>query len=275
MFTRRKRAPWAWPIWVPPLLAMVGCAGSVATRQGPWPPTRIVDLTHAFDSETVYWPTEEGFVLERGTAGVTDGGYYYEAHRFRGAEHGGTHVDAPIHFWEGGESVDAIGLDRLVAPAVVVDVSDACRDNPDHQVGTEELRRWEKDHGLIPRGSILLLRTGFSGQWPDRSLYLGTDQRGVEAVSKLRFPGLAPEAARWLAQERKIAAIGLDTASIDPGSSTQFGSHVELFSHGIPAFENVANLELLPATGALVVALPMKIRGGSGAPLRIIALVPE
>ena len=274
-FTRIERTRRDWVLWLTTVLVIAGCGGTFPSRDWTRPQNRVVDLTHAFDSETVYWPTEEGFVLERGTAGVTDGGYYYEAHRFRGAEHGGTHIDAPIHFWEGGDSVDTIALERLVAPAVVIDVSEACRTDPNHGVSTEELQNWETKHGKIPPGSILLLRTGFSQQWPDRSLYLGTNERGAEAVSKLHFPGLAPRAARWLAQERNIAAIGLDTASIDPGSSTRFQSHVELFSHGIPAFENVANLDQLPETGALVIALPMKIRGGSGAPLRIIALVPE
>jgi kynurenine formamidase len=235
---------------------------------------RVVDLTHPFDSETIYWPTEAGFALERGFEGRTERGYYYSAHRFRAAEHGGTHVDAPIHFAEGGSAVDAIALERLIAPAVLVDVSSACARDADHAVDVAELVAWEAANGAIPAGSIVLLRTGFGRRWPDRARYLGSAERGADAVAKLHFPGLGAEAARWLAEERRIAAVGIDTASIDPGQSLRFEAHVALFEREIPAFENLAGLDALPATGFRVVALPMKIRGGSGAPLRIVAILP-
>ncbi|MCM3900094.1 MAG: cyclase family protein, partial [Pyrinomonadaceae bacterium] len=103
--------------------------------------------------------------------------------------------------------------------------------------------------------------------------YLGTEERGAEAVAKLHFPGLHPDAARWLAANRSIKAIGLDTASIDFGQSTLFESHRILFDKNIPAFENVANLDRLPPKGFSVIALPMKIKGGSGGPLRIVAIL--
>lgn len=244
-------------------------AGSVAA--GP-APERIVDLTYAFDARTIYWPTEEkGFTLSPEHAGVTDKGYYYASNAFAAPEHGGTHVDAPIHFWATGASVDAVPLDRLIGPAVLVDVRDPVRADRDHEISVADLQAWEKTHGPIPAGAIVLLRTGFGDYWPDRRRYLGTDERGVEAVAKLHFPGLAPQAAEWLADTRKIHAVGIDTASIDHGRSTLFGSHVALFSRGVPAFENVANLDRLPAKGFTVIALPMKIAGGSGGPLRIVA----
>ncbi len=235
----------------------------------------FVDLTHPFDAETIYWPTEAGFELERGFEGRTEAGYYYAAHRFRAAEHGGTHVDAPLHFAEGRSSVDAIALERLIAPAVLVDVSEACARDRDHAVGVAELAAWEGEHGRIPEGSVVLLRTGFGRHWPDRARYLGTAERGTGAVAKLHFPGLGAEAARWLAEERRIAAVGIDTASIDPGQSVLFEAHVALFEREVPAFENLAGLDALPSTGFRVVALPMKIRGGSGAPLRIVAILPR
>ena len=235
---------------------------------------RFVDLTHSFGADTIFWPTEEGFVLERGHAGRTDDGYYYEAHRFRSAEHGGTHVDAPIHFAEGKQTLDQIPLERLIGPGVVVDVTRACAKDRDHEITTDELRTWEAKHGTIPAGTIVLLRTGFAKHWPDRAAYLGTDERGAGAVAKLHFPGLHPDAARWLAAERKIAAVGIDTASIDHGQSKKYGSHVALFEKNVPAFENVAALDELPAKGFTVIALPMKIAGGSGGPLRIVAVLP-
>jgi kynurenine formamidase len=236
---------------------------------------RAIDLTHAFDASTIYWPTEEGFVLERGSAGRTAAGYWYEAHRMRLAEHGGTHLDAPVHFHEGGETADQVPLSRLIAPAVVVDVREAAARNADHAVSVADLERFEAAHGRIPDGAALLLWTGFDARWPDRARYLGTAERGADAVAKLHFPGLDPAAARWLVANRKLAAVGLDTASIDPGPSKLFESHQVLFAAGIPAFENLAHLDHLPATGATLIALPMKIAGGSGGPLRAVAILPS
>ncbi len=236
---------------------------------------RIVDLTHAFDSETIFWPTEEGFVLEKGVEGIVDGGYYYAAHRFRSAEHGCTHIDAPIHFYAEGWTLDQIPLDRLVGPAVLIDVSERCAQDPDYSVAVADFESWEKRNGRIPDTSIVLIRTGFGRFWPDRKAYLGTAERGQSAIAKLRFPGLHADAARWLIEARSIRAVGLDTASIDRGTSTQFDTHRALFEANVPAFENLAGLEELPASGFIVVALPIKIRGGSGGPLRAIAIIPD
>ena len=236
-------------------------------------PGHLVDLTHAFAEDTIYWPTDTaGFGFEVLAAGVTEGGFYYAANRFSGAEHGGTHIDAPIHFAEGRPSVDEIPLDRLVGPGVVVDVSPKASLDRDYLVGVEDFAAWEGRHGPLPEGAIVLLHTGYGRHWPDRAAYLGTERRGPEAVPELHFPGLDPAAAKWLAAERRVAAIGLDTPSIDYGQSTLFESHVTLFEAEIPAFENVANLDRLPVKDFLVAALPMKIAGGSGGPLRIIAM---
>jgi kynurenine formamidase len=250
------------------LVAVVGCAPDS-------PPVwerELVDLTYAFDADTIYWPTETGFEMTTRFAGKTDKGYYYEAHSVATPEHGGTHMDAPIHFFAGRDTVDTVPLDRLIGPGVVVDVTDPCATDRDYRVGTADFERWEAEHGPIKARTILLLRTGFGRFWPDRERYMGTDERGEAAVAKLHFPGLDPDAVDWLAA-RQIAAIGLDTPSIDHGPSTHFEAHVSLFEKNIPAFENVANLDRLPATGFTVIALPMKIRGGSGGPLRIVAVL--
>ncbi len=235
----------------------------------------IVDLSYAYDDTTIFWPTEEGFKLEREHGEVTEKGYYYASNKFCTPEHGGTHIDAPLHFNASGKSVDALPLEQLMGDAVVVDVSDAVAGKPDYQVRVPDLRTWENAHSRIPHHTIVLLRTGFGKRWPDRATYLGTDERGTGAVAKLHFPGLHPEAARWLVSEREIKAVGIDTASIDYGQSTMFETHVALFAQGVPAFENLANLDRVPVRGATVIALPMKIRGGSGGPLRIIAIVPR
>jgi kynurenine formamidase len=234
----------------------------------------LVDLTHPFSAETIYWPTEEGFVHEPGFRGRTERGYWYEAHRFRAAEHGGTHVDAPVHFAEGGASVDQIPLERLVAEGVRVDVSAACARDRDHAVTQVELEAFEAEHGRIPPGAIVLLHTGFARYWPDRARYLGHAGRGAEAAAGLHFPGLSGDAARWLAEERRVAAVGIDTASIDPGPSQDFAAHQALSAHAVPAFENLTNLDALPPRGFRVAALPMPIAGGSGAPLRAVAILP-
>jgi kynurenine formamidase len=233
----------------------------------------IVDLTYPFSAETIYWPTAEGFRLKVDAAGVTDKGYYYGANSFCAAEHGGTHLDAPLHFARGAVPVDRIPLERLVGPAVVVDVREKTARDRDYQVSTEDFAAWEKVNGRIADGTIVLLRTGWGKFYPDRKKYLGTDRRGPEAVAELHFPGLDPAAARWLVANRRIGSIGLDTASIDRGQSQTFESHQILFKAGIPALENVASLDRLPLRGFRVVALPMNIQGGTGAPLRIIALL--
>lgn len=235
----------------------------------------IIDLTHSFDADTVYWPTASGFELDVDFKGVTAGGWYYEANTFRSAEHGGTHLDAPIHFAEGRQHADEIPLERLIGPAVVVDVAKQAAANRDYQVSVEDFKAWEAAHGQLPDNIIVLLCTGFGKFWPDRQAYMGTDQRGAEAVPLLHFPGLHPDAARWLVENRSINAIGLDTPSIDFGQSAGFESHRILMEQNIPAFENIANLEQLPEKGFQVIALPMKIRGGSGGPLRIVAVVPQ
>jgi kynurenine formamidase len=236
--------------------------------------TKIVDLSHAFDANTIYWPTEDGFELQVEAAGITEAGYYYSANSFSTAEHGGTHLDAPVHFARGRWTVDQIPLERLVGPAIKVDVRAQCDANRNYEVQVSDLEAWEAEHGRIEPGSIVLLDTGFARHWPNRALYLGTEVHGPKAVARLSFPGLHPDAARWLTTEREIHAIGLDTASIDRGKSTSFESHRILFAANVPAFENLSDLDGLPAREFTVIALPMKIGGGTGAPLRVIAVLP-
>ena len=253
---------------------LAACAAQQKPQAG-FPAGQWIDLSHDFSSDTVYWVTAEPFKRTTVAEGQTPGGYYYSAYNFSAAEHGGTHIDAPVHFAEGKKTVDQLPLEQLIAPAVKVDVSAKALANRDYLVTTEDLQAWEAANGRIPDGSILLLQTGYGKFWPDKKNYLGTDRTGQEAVAELHFPGLDPAAADWLVKNRKINAIGLDTASIDYGQSTTFASHVTLMTNNIPAFENVANLDQVPVKGAYVMALPMKIKGGSGAPLRIVAFVPE
>jgi kynurenine formamidase len=240
----------------------------------PFPGGTVVDLSHTYDKSTVFWPTADSFRLETVADGMTPGGYYYAANNFFSSEHGGTHLDAPVHFAKGAHSVEQIPIERLLGAGYVVDVVDRASATADYQVTVEDIARAEAAQGPIPADAIVLLRTGFSTRWPDAARYLGTADRGEAAVARLHFPGLHPDAARWLVANRPIKAIGIDTASIDYGQSTAYESHRILYERNIPAFENLTALERLPPTGASVVALPMKIGGGSGAPLRAIAIVP-
>jgi kynurenine formamidase len=253
----------------------VACGEGSSGPERPFPDGTLVDLSHTFDEQTVFWPTSDRFRLEKVSDGVTEGGWYYAANNLFTSEHGGTHIDAPVHFAAGRDTVDRIPLDRLVAPIALVDVSAKCRDNADYQVTTEDLLDWERAHGQIAPDSILLLHTGFAARWPDAARYLGTAERGAEAAQKLHFPGLHPDAARWIVANRPVRAVGLETASIDYGQSTMFESHRVLFERDIPAFENLTALDRIPPRGGFMVALPMKIGGGSGGPLRAIAIVPR
>ncbi len=239
-----------------------------------WPDGQWIDLTHAYDRQTPFWPTAQGFTLDTVFAGYTEGNFYYSAFQFQMAEHGGTHIDAPIHFAEGKRTVDEIPIEQLQGQGIVVDVTLSVRGDIDYQITVDDFKAWEKANGRIPDGSIVLLRTGFGKFWPDKLKYLGTDKTGPSAVALLHFPGLHQDAAQWLVEYRSIKAIGIDTPSIDYGRSGTFMSHRILMERNIPAFENVANLDLLPGTGFHLIALPMKIRGGSGGPLRIAAFLP-
>ena len=253
-------------------LFTISCAQSPSNE---FPKGQWVDLSHDFSEETPYWVTAEPFKRTTVAEGMTPGGFYYSAYNYSAAEHGGTHIDSPVHFAQGKKTVDQVGLEQLIAHGVKIDVSGKAANDRDYRITVDDIKAWETSNGKMPEWCIVLFQTGFGSKWPDKKSYLGTDQKGPDAVKDLHFPGLHPDAAKWLVENRKIHAVGLDTASIDYGQSTNFESHVALMTNNIPAFENVANLDKLPAKGFHVVALPMKIKGGSGAPLRIVAFLPQ
>jgi kynurenine formamidase len=233
---------------------------------------RAIDLTHVFDGRTLYWPNApSGFELKTLAHGTTPGGYFYAANAFCAPEHGGTHLDAPIHFAEGRWTADEIPVDRLIGPAAVIDVQAAAARDADYRLTTSDVLGWEARHGRIAPGTIVLLRTGWGVRWPDRKRYFGDDTAG--RTTELHFPSYGPEAAELLVGERRVTAIGVDTPSIDYGPSQDFRVHRIVSAAQVPGFENVAHLDEVPETGAWIVALPMKIGGGSGGPLRIVALV--
>lgn len=235
---------------------------------------RLVDLSHTYDDSTLFWPTSPTHFEKQTLAeGVGDGGWFYSAYSVCTPEHGGTHLDAPRHFDAAGQTAEAIPLDRLITRAVVIDVRAQADRDRDYRLSVADVEAFERDHGRIPAGSTVLMRSGWSERWPDALAYLGDDTPGD--ASKLHFPGFGVAASRLLVEQRQVAALGVDTASIDHGQSHDFQVHRVAAAHNVLGLENLAGLEALPATGALLLALPMKIGGGSGGPARVVALVPH
>lgn len=259
-------------------LAAAGCSrertgsGPDSGAAAPFDETRLVDLTYPFDSTTLYWSPDEVFRVETVSRGMTPGGYWYASNRFCASEHGGTHLDAPIHFGEGRSGSHEIPLARLFGAACVVDVAHAAAEDADYRLTVEDLRAWESEHGPIPRGAIVLMRSGWGSRWPDRMRYFGAP--AMTETESYHFPGFSSEAAEFLTRERAVDAVGLDTPSLDHGPSRDFIAHRVFAAADVPGLENVANLDRLPPRGAWVLALPISIRGGTGGPARIVAILP-
>jgi len=155
--------------------------------------SKVVDLTYSFDQSTIYWPTAKSFDWQRESWGISPGGYWYTAARYAASEHGGTHLDSPIHFGKDKAPVDQIPLSKLIGAAVVVDIAAACAKDPDYRLSLADIASWEKQQGAIPNGAIVLVHTGWGKFWPDRKRYLGSDAPGDTA--HLHFPGISREAA--------------------------------------------------------------------------------
>ncbi len=233
---------------------------------------KIVDMTYAFSHATHHWPTAKAFSLERVAEGRAPEGFWYSSYNYAGSEHVGTHLDAPFHFAEGKWTTDQVPLAQTIGPAVVIDVRRQAKADRDYLLSVADIRDWEKEYGRIPDASIILVHSGWGRHWGNRKAYFGTAWPGD--VTNLHFPGVSREAAEFLVKQRALKAIGIDTASIDYGPSREFIAHRIFGEANIPIFENVAALERLPPKGATVFAIPMKIKGGSGAPLRIFAILP-
>ncbi len=252
---------------------LFGCLCPASGQSFDLATARIVDLSHSFDADTIYWPTSpSGFELKPVHRGPTQRGFFYYANTFCSPEHGGTHLDAPMHFADGRWTNAEMPPERFIGPAVVIDVTEKSARDPDYTLTPGDVAAWEAAHGRIPEGAIVLLRTGWSARWPDKKAYLGDDRPGD--ASNLHFPSFGPEAAALLVDERRVRLVGVDTASVDHGPSKDFLVHRIVAAGNVGGLENLTNLDRLPPTGAWVIALPMKIAAGSGGPARVVALLP-
>jgi len=229
--------------------------------------TRVLDLSYAISDKLVPWPGDEKFFEAKVNASVEKNGYFTRS--FWMLEHYGTHLDAPAHFPPGKATVDQIPVKQLFGPAVVIDVRAESGKDADYQLGAARVEEWEKRHGPIPEGSIVLLRTGWSSRWPDARKYRNQDAKG-----KMHFPGFSVEAAKLLI-ERKVSGLGCDTLSIDHGASSDYAVHHLALGAGLYQLENLADMSELPETGAFLIVAPIKLEGGSGGPVRVFALLPE
>lgn len=255
---------------------IVGCALALALlvfaqhreNSAPAPEFRqVLDLTHTLDAQVPTYELSEKPAFQATTVATIDKDGYF-AREISLPEHFGTHLDAPAHFAHGLWTVDQIPPERFVAPLVVLDATAGARTNADYQITVEDIARWEQAHGQIPPGAAVIADTGWGTRWDEVKEYRNADDKGV-----MHFPGYSMEAAKFLVEGRDVVGLGIDTLSIDYGPSKDFPVHHYTLSHSLYHLENVANLDHTPATGATLVVAPMKLGGGSGAPVRILALV--
>jgi kynurenine formamidase len=228
--------------------------------------TRVVDLTYSINDKLVPWPGDDKFFEAKTNATVEKNGYFTRS--FWMLEHYGTHLDAPVHFPPGKATVDQIPAQKLFGPAVILDVRTEAAKDADYRLPGSRVEEWEHAHGRIPRGAIVLLRTGWASRWPDAQRYRNQDKQG-----KMHFPGFSLEAAKILI-EREVSGLGCDTLSVDHGASDDFAVHHAALGAGLYHLENLADLSEVPEAGAFLVVAPIKLEGGSGGPVRVFAILP-
>src|SRR5689334_8722927 len=227
----------------------------------------VVDLTHAINDRVPEFEATQKSSFEAKTLTTVEHDKYF-TRTITLPEHFGTHIDAPAHFAKGLWTVDQIPPERLIAPLIVIDIASKVKQDPDYQLSVEDIAGWEHANGPIPPGAVVMARTGWSSRWESAADYRNADAKGV-----MHFPGFAREAAQFLTEGRDVFGLGIDTLSIDHGPSADFEVHRYTMAHSVYHLENVANLDRVPASGALVMVAPAKLEGGSGGPVRIFALL--
>jgi len=238
-------------------------------------PGRLLDMTYAYDEHTIYWPNATPFKLTSEFKGMTEHGYWYAANFYAASEHGGTHADAPLHFAKDGRTIDQIPLTDWIGQAVKIDARPQCAHNRDYLLSVADIQNWEKKYGRIPAGAWVIMYTGIGTQfYPDPKRVLGTDKKGLSAIAELSFPAFSRESAEFLTKSRNIKGIAIDTPSIDYGKSQDFWVHRIICGADKLGLENIANLDKLPIKGATLYVIPMSIKGATGAPARVFAILP-
>jgi kynurenine formamidase len=236
---------------------------------------KILDMTFPFDNNAINWPTALPFTLEKLNWGISEGGWWYASNNYKSCEHVGTHADAPIHFAEGGRTIDQVPLWEWIGPAVKIDVVEKCMENRDYLLTVDDIKAWEEKYGKLPDKAWIIMYTGIDTKYyPDKKKVLGTNKSGPEALPELSFPSFSPEVAEFLVKERNITGVAIDTPSIDYGKSKDFMVHRILFAADKLGLENIANLDKLPEKGAMLYVIPMLIKDGTGSPARVFALLP-
>ena len=228
--------------------------------------TQVLDLAYAINDRLVPWPGDKRWFEANVNASVERDGYFTRS--FWMLEHYGTHLDAPIHFPPGKTPVDQIPPRQFFGMAAVLDVRAEGSADVDYQLPAARIDDWERRHGQISEGTIVLLRTGWASRWPDARSYRNEDETG-----RMHFPGFSIEAVERLI-ERKVSGIGCDTMSVDRGASQDFAAHHLALGAGLYNLENLSDLSELPEKGAFLVVAPIKLEGGSGGPVRVFALLP-
>lgn len=227
---------------------------------------KAVDLSHVLNSKTPdFFGDHDIYHFDHKTL-VKDSGY--STGTFQTPEHFGTHVDAPVHFAKGAQPIDQISVKRLVVPAVVIDIRNQAETNPDCLLSEAMIQEWEKEHGRIPDNAAVLLLTGWSKRWDSEQQY-----RNLDSKNQMHFPSYSIEAVKFLIEQRKINAIGVDTLSIDPGISTTYPVHKISAQNNVYGIENLNNLDQLPAKGILLFCGVPALEGGTGCPARVVAIV--
>lgn len=237
---------------------------------------KMVDLTHAFAPGIPRWKgfpdekRETAYWYDKGKGSLGDG-FFTEIFTLVGQW--GTHVDPPAHFTRGLRTVDQINLTEMILPLVVIDVHEESARNPDYTLTLERVKKWEADHGPIPVGAFVAMRTDWSKRWPDSAAMENRDDKGVS-----HYPGWSMPALKYLYEERKITASGHETTDTDPGIATtkdDYALESYILSTNHYQIELLANLDQVPESGAIVVATFPKPKGGSGFPARVFAICPK
>jgi len=225
---------------------------------------QFIDLTHTLDENIPVWPNSQRFGRNI-TKDYAQSGYRVEHYNFAAGT--GTHMDAPSHFAKGGYTISDFQLSELIVPACVLDIAKQVSENSDYIITADDLLTWEKQHDSIPAGSLFLAYTGWAKYWPDEQKYRNQDKNGEQ-----HFPGFGKTAAELLI-ERNIVGIGIDTLSLDPGMDKTFATHFTMLPNNKYQLENLTNLDQLPATGATIFVMPVKIKNAPEAPARVIAIL--